>query len=195
MDYYRPTAAGNIRDIRHELGLDNKDFVILYTGRVVPGKGVDVLLDALALLEDVSTATLVITAGGSDEGIGSYRKGLLEQSKNLNVVWTPRRKDVVPLLQMADVAVVPSELYEAFPRAVCEPLACGVPVVASDRGGIPEIMQGWLAEYLVPSGDARALAEAIRSFVGWRDATLSRPSARRTMSTSSGLTSISPALR
>jgi glycosyltransferase involved in cell wall biosynthesis len=169
MDYYRPAPAGDIGDIRRDLGLEDEDFIILFTGRLIPEKGADVLLNAFAQLEDIPRAKLVITAQANPEHMGPWRQALLQQAADLDVVWIPRRKDIVPVLQMADVVAVPSVWHEAFGRAVCEPLACGVPVVASDTGGIPEIMEDWLARYLVPIGDANALAGAIRSLVGWRD--------------------------
>ena len=69
--------------------------------------------------------------------------------------------DVVALIQAADVAVAPSLWPEPLSRSVMEPLACGVPVVATRVGGNPEILTGWLSEYLVEPDDADALAERI----------------------------------
>lgn len=168
MDYYQPASTGVVRALRHELGFDEDDFVILFTGRLIPEKGADVLLQAFAQLGDVPRAKLVITADGDPAQFSPWRRKLHDLAAPLDVVWLPRRKNVVPLLQMADVVAVPSVWHEAFGRAVCEPLACGVPVVASDSGGIPEIMDGWLSRYLVPRGDPDALAQALRSLVGWR---------------------------
>jgi glycosyltransferase involved in cell wall biosynthesis len=66
------------------------------------------------------------------------------------------------------VALAPSLWPEPFSRSVIEPLACGVPVIGSRVGGNPEILTGWLDDYLVPPGDVDALADCVRSLVGWR---------------------------
>ena len=69
---------------------------------------------------------------------------------------------------MADVVAAPSRWPEPFSRSVIEPLACGVPVVATRVGGNAEILVDWLAEYLVPADDVDALAERIASLSSWR---------------------------
>ena len=84
------------------------------------------------------------------------------------VLWLEPRSDVLSLIQTADVAVVPSVWSEPFARSVIEPLACGVPVIASRVGGNPEILTGWMSDFLVPPGDAGALATRISALDGWR---------------------------
>ena len=84
------------------------------------------------------------------------------------ILWMEARKDVVPLIQTADVVVAPSRWAEPFSRSVIEPLACGVPVVATRVGGNAEILADWLDEYLVPADDVAALAERIESLNAWR---------------------------
>jgi glycosyltransferase involved in cell wall biosynthesis len=75
---------------------------------------------------------------------------------------------VRPLFAAADLAVVPSLWPEPLSRAVMEPLACGIPVLASDVGGSAELLTGPLAEFLLPPGDVAALAVAIASTSTWR---------------------------
>ena len=106
--------------------------------------------------------------GADEQAAGAYLERLKAAAEGLPVSWLPHRKDVLPLLQMADVAVVPSRWPEPLSRSILEPLACGVPVVATCVGGSPEVLTGWLSEFLVPSGDAAALAARLRSLLGWR---------------------------
>ena len=85
------------------------------------------------------------------------------------MTWIAAQPDVVALVQAADVAVAPSLWPEPLSRSVMEPLACGVPVVATRVGGNPEILTGWLARYLVEPHDVDDLAERARCHcAGWR---------------------------
>jgi glycosyltransferase involved in cell wall biosynthesis len=78
------------------------------------------------------------------------------------------RTDVVTPLHAADLVVVPSQGEEAFGRTVIEALSTGRPVVASEVGGIPEILTGELASFQVPPSDAGAIAAKVRELLDWR---------------------------
>ena len=84
------------------------------------------------------------------------------------MLWLEVRRDVLPLIQMADVAVAPSVWREPFSRSVIEPLACGIPVVATRIGGNPEILNGWLDGLLVEPGDHHDLADRLLGLADWR---------------------------
>ena len=81
---------------------------------------------------------------------------------------------IAELYGAADVTVLPSMWGEAFGRAVIESMACRTPVVASNSGGIPEILTGEFARYLFPYGDADALMAQLLALRDWksRDPTL-----------------------
>src|SRR5690348_9870036 len=79
------------------------------------------------------------------------------------------RRDVVTPLHAADILVVPSVWDEPCGRVVIEAMATGCPVLASRAGGLPEILTGSFAAMLVERGDARALANRLQRFIGWRD--------------------------
>lgn len=121
---------------------------VLYLGRFAPEKGLDILARAWPLVPD---ADLVAAGPGDPRALCSLAR----------VTVLPEQVDVVPLLQAADVLVLPSTWQEPFGRVVVEALSAGVPVVASAVGGIPEILTGELAEGLVPAGDHVALAQAV----------------------------------
>lgn len=120
---------------------------VLYLGRFAPEKGIDILARAWPLVPD---ATLVAAGPGDSSVLDLPRVRLLDE-----------QVDVVPLLQDADVLVLPATWQEPFGRVVVEALSAGVPVVASAVGGIPEILTGEFGDGLVPPGDAPALAHAI----------------------------------
>ncbi len=173
LDVYCPGTPAGRTATRRELGLGADDRVIFFGGRLAPEKGVDVLIDAMARLADtMGDARLVVlgspSAGSDPEAGRRYEAELHRRAEGLPVTWLPRRPDVVPLLQAADVATVPSVWPEPLARSIMEGLACGLPVVATAVGGSPEVLTGTMADFLVPPHDADALAERLRTVLTWR---------------------------
>lgn len=174
MEHYVPAPVEQRRATRRELGIGTDDFVALYAGRISPEKGLDVLLAACRDVAESRSDFRLIVVGGPSLGIEPaeterYMTNLRGLSGSLDVKWLETRHDVLPLIQTADVALAPSLWPEPFSRSVIEPLACGVPVIASRVGGNPEILIGWLDDCLVPPGDVDALATCVRSLLGWRE--------------------------
>jgi glycosyltransferase involved in cell wall biosynthesis/GT2 family glycosyltransferase len=133
---------------------------VAYAGRLEPHKGVSVLLDAVA--GSPRLRLLLAGAGPSDPA-------LREQARRLGLgdrvtFGGPLDPDgLADLFRSADVVAVPSLTtdgwVEQFGRVALEAMACGVPVVASDSGALPDVVGG--AGILVPPGDATALREAL----------------------------------
>ena len=155
-----PLPAGDADRVRRELGEGPS---VLVVARLAPQKGLDVLLDAAALLR---APAQVLVAGD-----GPLRERLAARivRESLPVRLLGARDDVADLLAAADVAASASS-WEGQPVFVQEALRAGVPVVATDAGGTAEVT-GAAAE-LVAVGDAPALAAAL-------DALLLDPQERR----------------
>lgn len=173
LDAYRPTPGPGRRAARAALGLGPDDFVVLFAGRLSPDKGVDVLVQAFGQLSRrVGPCRLVVVGspGVNAEAAEAarYTDRLHRLADGLAVTWRPRQSDVTPMLAAADVAVVPSRWPEPLSRSILEGLACGLPVVATRVGGSPEILNGWLADWLVEPGDVDGLAECLAALHGWR---------------------------
>ena len=173
LDTYRPGSPTDRIEVRRSLGIESGDFVVVFAGRLGTEKGLEVLIDAFAMLADrIGDCRLLIVGSPSvsadPDDARKYVERLLEMADGLPVSWLPRRHNVVPLLQAADVAVVPSLWPEPLSRSILEALACGIPVVASRVGGSPEILTGWLSEFLFDRADAEALAGRLASLHGWR---------------------------
>src|SRR5690606_37841600 len=135
--------------------------MILAMGRLVPEKGFHVLLDAFRLvLERTPKAKLVLA------GEGPQRKALEEQAERLGIAQHVYFKGFATdpvrnrLLHVADVAVFPS-LYEPFGIVALEAMSVGPPVVAARSGGLAEVVEHGETGFLVPPGDAGALADAL----------------------------------
>jgi glycosyltransferase involved in cell wall biosynthesis len=147
-------------DARRELNLDGK--VILTIARLTPWKSVDKLIEVLPQIrEEVTDANLVIVGDGPERG----RLEQLAQRVGIGeaVLFTGRvSSEKVPLyLRAADVFVLYSS-YEGLPHVVLEAMAAGVPVVASRKGGIPEVVVDGETGLLVQWRDEAALAEAVQ---------------------------------
>ncbi|HMK64069.1 MAG TPA: glycosyltransferase family 4 protein, partial [Acidimicrobiales bacterium] len=151
---FTPASDDQLCQGRAELKAGVDDVVILYAGRIGREKGLDVLVEAfLRLAAERNDVRLVVVGsaslGADPEDSERYAAELRAAAAQAPVTFLPGRPDVVDLLRCADVAVVPSLWPEPLARSVLEPLACGVPVVASQVGGNPEVLSGWLAGMLV----------------------------------------------
>jgi len=133
--------------------------VVGCAARLVHGKGIDDLLAAFALLRGVDVALRI--AGDGPE------RGALEQlADRLGLGGKAEFLGRIPAMpefwRSLDLAVVPSSHYESFSMATLEAMATGLPVVATDTGGIPEVLGG--TGTIVSRGKAADLANAIRRY-------------------------------
>lgn len=134
---------------RNQIGLDEKDFVIVYSGRLTAEKGILQLIRAIKQLDDIPRLKLLII-GASAYGIDKYPnpfiKQLVEESEPIKekVVFTGfiDYSKVPSYLKCASIAVVPSMWDEPFGLTVVEALAAGLPLITTRSGGIPEICEG-----------------------------------------------------
>lgn len=134
---------------------------ILFVGRLSPVKGVQYLITAMKQVHDtIPDARLNIIGDGREREMLealSVQLGIQEYVEFSGKV--PHEK-VLSLMQQADVFVLPS-LSEGFPMVIIEALACGLPVVASRVGGMPEIITDDTNGYLVEAKDDTAVANKI----------------------------------
>ncbi|MFF1509313.1 glycosyltransferase family 4 protein [Streptomyces sp. NPDC058326] len=143
---------------RAELGAVDRP-LLMAVGALERGRGYRTLLDAAREWRELDPQPLLVIAGeGSARAVLQRRVA----EEDLPVRLIGRRDDVAELLAAADVAVLPSR-WEARSLLAQEALRLGVPLVATAVGGVPELV-GDAAE-LVPYGDARALAGAVRGLL------------------------------
>ena len=148
LDLFRPSDKA---EARRTLGLDGAK-VILYVGRLEPLKGLDILLNAVALLEDDSETRLLIVGGGpGDDELGRLKQLASDHGIQGRVTFTGavRQTDLPDYYNAADVFVLPSH-YESFGLAALEAMACGTPVVASRVGGLKTFIESGRTGYLIP---------------------------------------------
>jgi glycosyltransferase involved in cell wall biosynthesis len=145
----------------------NVPFSLLFSGRLNgphEQKGVDVLLRSLPLI--LRHHEVVLKIIGSGPRLAEYRAlalklGIGEQVRFLGFV---EHEEMPSHYQDADLFVLPSR-RESFGLVLAEAMACGLPVVATKVGAIPEVVEDGLTGLLVPADDPGALADAVVSLL------------------------------
>jgi len=137
--------------------------LIVMPGRFVPEKGHDVLLRAVCRLEtEFPGLELVLAGKGPGEEEARQEAGRLGIAERVRFMGDLPRRALFEIEMGADVVVVPS-LYEGFGLAAAEAMALGAAVVASDAGGLPELINDGVTGRLARAGSADDLAAAITS--------------------------------
>jgi glycosyltransferase involved in cell wall biosynthesis len=173
---FRPDVANAGRlEMRHRLGIPADAPVIGCVARLMRWKGQDRLLDAFAIVrQNVPEAHLVLAGESLDsapDGPGDYRDYLIRRAEALGVMNAVHLPGFLPQAEMPhfygalDVLAHPA-LEEPFGLAVVEAMASGRPVIASDRGGTPEIIRDGIDGLIVSVESPTAMAAAIARVLG-----------------------------
>jgi len=151
-------------DFRQKYGIDDTRKIVLYLGRIHEIKGLDLLLNAFAgLTRTVAEVTLVIA--GPDDGYLTRLKKLTETLDLTDkIIYTGAlyQRDKLGAYVDADVYVLPSR-YEIFGITVLEALACGTPVIVTDRCGLADTIRGRAG--LVVDYDREKLHNALKQLL------------------------------
>jgi glycosyltransferase involved in cell wall biosynthesis len=151
---------GDRAEARRRLGVPVEDRALVWVGRMVEVKGLDVMLEACALLRARGIGfRLYLVGDGPLRSSLEARSRAQGLSKAISFVGCRPHDQLADWYRAADLTVLPSR-SEGIPNVLRESLACGTPFVASRVGGIPEIADD-PANRLVPPGNPTALAEAI----------------------------------
>jgi glycosyltransferase involved in cell wall biosynthesis len=143
---------------RERLAVGPDDVVAVFMGRLVPIKRVDLLIDAVAAARARGAPVVLVVVGG-----GECEHALRARASDAQIADAVRfagyRSDIERVLAAADLAVL-SSANEGTPVALIEAAAAGLPLVATDVGGVSDVVVSGTGE-LVPFGDAGALGAAI----------------------------------
>lgn len=155
-------AAGEIDAFRAQVAIPHGAAVLVAVGRLSEQKNFGLLLEALARLTHLSWVLLLVGEGEQRGDLSTHaaRLGLASRVRFLG------RRDDVSLIMQASDALVMSSRWEGFPYVIVEALANGLPIVATDVGGVREGVVHGQTGLLVKLLDAGALAEAIEQVVG-----------------------------
>jgi len=156
IDVDRVRVTRDLRELRRELGLDPHDFVIGAVGRLMPVKGLEIFLQAARMLKDRGRSPKFLVAGDGPLA-GALQSLARELGLADDVRFLGHRKDSHDILGLLDLFVLPS-LSEGIPLVLLEALALSRPVVATNVGGIPEVVEHGRSGVLVPAGRPDELA-------------------------------------
>jgi glycosyltransferase involved in cell wall biosynthesis len=159
VDEPRAVEAGELADLRREIGVAPETAVVSVVARLRPEKGIDRLIDAMPAVERALGRKVALVIVGDGVEAQNLRRRAAA-AKAGQIVFAGVAHDVAPWFRMADVVVLPS-LREPFGKSALEAIACGRPLVASAVGGLPEFIEHGRTGTLVPAGDVDALAAAL----------------------------------
>jgi D-inositol-3-phosphate glycosyltransferase len=157
-------------EAKEYIGIPPCDQMLLFVGRIEPLKGIDTLIKAIALLNQEGLFVCLSLIGGENENDPeqvnvemSRLKAVREQAgmNDLVAFLGKRDQDTLPYYYSAAEAVVVPSFYESFGMVALEAMACGVPVVASQVGGLAFLVQDGVTGLTVPVDEPEALAERL----------------------------------
>lgn len=158
---------------RRAIGIPEEDHLLLFVGRIEPLKGVDTLLQAIALLRgrmpgDTAKLSLSIIGGLQDEEEQSDEMKRLRKlreelglSELVTFLGTKSQETLQYYYSAAEAVVMPSH-YESFGMVALEAMACGTPVIASEVGGLAYLVQDGVTGFHIPTSDPVPLADKIQ---------------------------------
>ena len=143
---------------------ENSSIEILYAGRLVSIKGVDMLIDALAMLNGRYNFHFSIV------GDGDERANLEKQAKDRGISCTffGSQTDMAEYYRKADIFVYPSIVQEIFGISIVEAMAFGIPCVANRVGGIPEVIKDGYNGFLTENISVKDLSKTIEKAIAFR---------------------------
>jgi glycosyltransferase involved in cell wall biosynthesis len=162
--------------VTHYLGIDIPEDVVLppagssntvlFVGRLVEKKGVDTLIDAMAILRQSAAPGLELSVIGDGPARGDLEKRAKAAGVKASFQGWQEEKKVSAAMRRALLLAVPSRTAgggdaEGLPTVIMEAMSIGVPVVATRHAGIPEIVSDRVTGLLAPEADPEALAQAI----------------------------------
>lgn len=180
-------SPDRIDALRKAWGVKPGQRVVLQAARLASWKGHRTVIEAIAQLQQHNAlGDAVVVMAGDPQGRDGYRDDLTARIKGHGlenrIRLTGHCADMPAAFAAADLAIVASTEPEAFGRAVTEASAMGVPVIATNIGAPPETVvtepEGKRTGWLVPPGDAAALAAAVRAATGLSHADLAALSHR-----------------
>jgi D-inositol-3-phosphate glycosyltransferase len=165
-------------EARSVIGVPTGNCMILFVGRIEPLKGIETLLRAIALLlktEEITECNYYLAIiGGEPDSNGEETDSEMARLQNLSrelgihelVIFLGKRsQDTLPYYYSAAQVVVVPSLYESFGMVALEAMACGVPVIASQVGGLAHLVRDGKTGYVVPDGNPEALKLALQKLI------------------------------
>lgn len=149
------------------VGIPRGERTIVCVANARPRKGLPVMVDAFHRLDAHGWHLLLI--GSGIDGDAGLRARIENGAAAGRIHIAGFRNDVLDLVAACDISVMPTIKREGLPKTVIESMALSLPVVVTDSGGSPELVVEGETGYVVPAGDAAALASALGRLVADED--------------------------
>jgi glycosyltransferase involved in cell wall biosynthesis len=159
---YRPenVSDAEVAAFRRQFGLGPEHVVVISVANLRAAKGYNYLVEAAARLKDV-LPNLRYVCVGADCLDGQIQRQAKAAGVGDQFIFTGSRKDIPVILKAGHIFALPSN-YEGLPVSLQEAMACGLPVVASNVGGVAELVDAGVSGFLMAKGDVAALAGNLR---------------------------------
>jgi L-malate glycosyltransferase len=155
-----PLKESGKNKLRSSLGLQKGDKVLLCVSHLMDFKGIQYLIDSMPMVLSFENKIRLLIVGE-----GSYRGELERQIKELKletkISFLGNRNDVDKIISVSDIAVMPSITGEGLPYTIIEYMAGGIPIVATNVGGIPEQIEHMKTGIRIEPKNSRMLGESI----------------------------------
>lgn len=162
-------------EVRRQLGLPDLDTpILLFVGRIERLKGIDTLLESVAVVSRFCAGrdlkVLIVGGGGQTEAENAELRRVVQLHRDLNLedqveFVGSKPQEMLPLYySAADITIMPSH-YESFGLVAVESMASGTPVIASDVGGLSYTVRDGETGFLVPHENHFALAEKVHALL------------------------------
>lgn len=159
-ELFRPDGPS----LRCSLRLDRTG-VVITVARLVPLKNLRLLLDAVVIVRNGATPVhLVIVGDGPESAALKRRAAALDLADTVTFIGYLPQRETPPAYRAADVFALSSD-FDNSPNVVLEAMACGLPVVTTDVGGVREFVEDGSGGAVVPPQDAPALAAALETYL------------------------------
>jgi glycosyltransferase involved in cell wall biosynthesis len=155
IEEFTSISREDICELHARLTENGQKEIILFVGRLDTVKGIDILIKAIKLL-DLPSIRLIVA------GDGPLKKAYINLAKGSDIIFLgfQERNKLLRLYKCANLVVIPSR-YESFGLVALESMAAKIPLIASNVGGLAEIIQDGYNGILVPPNDIHKLAETI----------------------------------
>lgn len=150
-EVYQPT---DVRDIRQQFGIKEDEKVLVHISNFRKVKRVQDVVQVFSYVQEKVPAKLMLIGDGPE--YSDILRDVQQRGLEDKVLFLGKQNNVAALLNMADIMLLPSE-KESFGLVLLEAMACGVPCIGTDVGGIPEVIQHGKNGFISQLGDVERM--------------------------------------
>ena len=157
--------------LRHELKIQENDFVFIFIGRLVSDKGINELIEAFSQIQLTYSNSKLLLIGELENELDPLKAISLEKINNSNtILFLHYQKDVRPFLSISNCLVFPS-YREGFPNVVMQAGAMGLPSIVSDINGCNEIISPNMNGLIIPTKNVKELIKSMKILISDKNKT------------------------